>query len=132
MREPEDLKLLARRVLDRMTGVEAAEVFVRAWERALTRFAGTVIHQNVAESGVEISVRAVQGRRSGSATTTHTNDPALDAVIADACATAAASPEDPEMVPVAEPGEFPDPEGVRPRDAGLRTRRARSGVGAAL
>ncbi len=65
-------------------GAEQAEVIATAGTTALTRFAGNRIHQNVAESGTEISVRAVLGNSIGVASTNRTDDVSL----ADCCVAA--------------------------------------------
>src|SRR5512140_2336198 len=47
------------------TDVTEAEVLVMAEDSALTRFANSEIHQNVAETNVVINLRCVVGRRVG-------------------------------------------------------------------
>ena len=86
---------LADAVLKRC-GVDAGEVSISAEDSALTRFANNVIHQNVAESNVSITVRIIQGKRSGTATTNRLDERALDEAVARARANAQASPEDPD------------------------------------
>ncbi|MEO5703500.1 MAG: DNA gyrase modulator, partial [Candidatus Limnocylindrales bacterium] len=44
-------------------GATEAEVLVSAGDSALTRFANSEIHQNVAERSVSVSLRHVVGRR---------------------------------------------------------------------
>src|SRR4029078_951935 len=46
-------------------GVTEAEVMVSSEESALTRFANSEIHQNVAETNVTINLRVVVGKRVG-------------------------------------------------------------------
>ena len=51
------------------SGADETEVTLTAEDGALTRFAGNHIHQNVAERGCHLRVRAVLGARVGAATT---------------------------------------------------------------
>ncbi|HYK96010.1 MAG TPA: TldD/PmbA family protein [Candidatus Dormibacteraeota bacterium] len=64
-REPESALALAEDVLARAlrVGATEAEVLVVAGDSALTRFANSEIHQNVAERSVTINLRHVVGRR---------------------------------------------------------------------
>lgn len=48
---------------------DQAEVVIMVEDGAVTRFANSMIHQNLAESAARVSVRSVVGRRVGSATT---------------------------------------------------------------
>jgi predicted Zn-dependent protease len=58
-------------------GATEAEALVIAEDAALTRFANSEIHQNVAEANVRVNLRFVRGRRVGVATTGRTDDEAL-------------------------------------------------------
>ncbi|MEA2630190.1 MAG: PmbA protein, partial [Chloroflexota bacterium] len=58
-------------------GVTEAEVLVMADESALTRFANSEIHQNVAETNVTINLRVVVGKRIGVASSGRTDDEGL-------------------------------------------------------
>ena len=58
-------------------GATEAEVLVIAEDAALTRFANSEIHQNVAETNVRVSLRFVRGKRVGVATTGRTDPEAL-------------------------------------------------------
>jgi PmbA protein len=57
--------------------VTEAEALVMADDSALTRFANSEIHQNVAETNVTINLRVVVGRRIGVASTDRTDDEGL-------------------------------------------------------
>ena len=74
-----ELLRLADRLLDlaRAAGATEAEVLASADDAALTRFANSEIHQNVAESNVGLNLRFVDGRRIGVAATGRTDDAAL-------------------------------------------------------
>ncbi|HZL15378.1 MAG TPA: DNA gyrase modulator, partial [Verrucomicrobiae bacterium] len=58
-------------------GATEAEVLVDAADAALTRFANSEIHQNVAEASVRVSLRFVRGKRVGVAATGRTDEAAL-------------------------------------------------------
>ena len=67
---------LAEDVLKRAlrVGATEAEVLVMTEDAALTRFANSEIHQNVAETSVSVSLRFVRGRRIAVAGTGRTDD----------------------------------------------------------
>jgi PmbA protein len=90
-------RALARRTVElaRSAGATEAETLVIASTSALTRFANTRIHQNVASSDTGDSVRAVVGRRVGVASTNRTTDADLAACCEAAIQAAKHSPEDP-------------------------------------
>ena len=58
-------------------GVTEAEVLVSSEESALTRFANSEIHQNVAETNVTINLRVVVGKRVGVASSGRTDPEGL-------------------------------------------------------
>jgi predicted Zn-dependent protease len=58
-------------------GVTEAEALVMAEDSALTRFANSEIHQNVAESNVTINLRVVVGKRVGVASSGRTDEDGL-------------------------------------------------------
>src|SRR5262245_50995634 len=73
------------------------EVAVIGVDSALTRFANSGIHQNVAERNVEVRVRAILGKRQGVATTNDLSDSAVARVLDRALAAAERQPDDPEL-----------------------------------
>jgi len=98
---------LLKRAL-RFSQAEETQVLVSAHESYLTRFADNVIHQNVAEANVGVTIRAVVGKRSGTATTNRTDDEALAQAAERAMLHARRQPEDPDF-----PG-LPDPLPIEP------------------
>lgn len=84
---------LARRALE-LTPADEVEAIVSASDTALTRFANNHIHQNVAESSVSVSVRAVLGTRTGVASTSRMDNDGLLACGEAAIRAATAAPED--------------------------------------
>jgi PmbA protein len=94
---------LAGRVLA-ASSADQTEVLVVGSDSALTRFANSGIHQNVAERNVEIRVRAIVGKRSGVATTNDLAESAVVGVVRRAIEAAQRQPEDPELPDLPEPG----------------------------
>ena len=70
-----DALLLAERALDTAMrdGVTEAEALVISEDEALTRFANSQIHQNVAETDVTVNLRVVIGKRVGVASSGRTD-----------------------------------------------------------
>jgi predicted Zn-dependent protease len=83
------------------------EVLLSAQETALTRFANSRIHQNVAERNVEVRVRAVFGKRVGVASGNDVTAPALDRVCERAAGIALLQPENPDFVSLPTPQPVP-------------------------
>ncbi|MHB1016593.1 MAG: TldD/PmbA family protein [Coriobacteriia bacterium] len=77
---------------------DAAEAVVMAGRSALTRFAGNRIHQNVAETDAQLSIRAVLGGRTGVASTNKLDDESLARCAAAAVEAARHAPQDPEFL----------------------------------
>lgn len=69
-------------------GATEAEALVMADDAALTRFANSQIHQNVAETNVSINLRFVVGKRVGVASSGRTDDEGLRRLAANAAAIA--------------------------------------------
>ncbi len=81
---------LAERVLALATaaGASEAEALVMSQDSALTRFANSQIHQNVAETDVTINLRFVVGKRVGVASTGRPDDEGLRRLVDNAAAIA--------------------------------------------
>ena len=77
-------------------GATEAEVMVAAGDEALTRFANSEIHQNVAESDVRINLRFVRGRSIGVASSGRTDPEALRRLVETAGRIAAVAEETPD------------------------------------
>jgi PmbA protein len=99
----------SQEVLDRALGLAAggeAEALYLARDAALTRFAGSRIHQNVAEHDATVRVRVVDGGRSGVASTNRLDEEGIREVVARAteiCRRSKPNP-DPTPLPPAEAG----------------------------
>ncbi len=114
MSKPDDVEwlVLAERVLDRAAraGASQAEVIVSVDDAALTRFANSEIHQNVAESSARLSLRFVDGQRIGVAATGRFDEAAIQAVV-EAAGTIARNVEpNTDFVSLPTPGPGPIPE----------------------
>ena len=99
---------LADEVLNRV-GVRAeAEVHVTGGPSALTRFANSFIHQNVAEESITVSVRLAVNGKVASGSTTNLTDEGLDRVVDDTVDLAGLRPIDEEWPGVAAVAAVPD------------------------
>lgn len=91
-------------------GVTEAEALVASGESALTRFANSEIHQNVAASEVLVNLRVARGRRVGVASSGRTDAEGLRALVERAAAIAANVEELADWAGLPEPaGEAPEP-----------------------
>jgi PmbA protein len=81
---------LAERVVDAATaaGATEAEALILTGESALTRFANSQIHQNVAETGAYVNLRFVSGKRVAVASSGRTDDEGLRGLVERAAAIA--------------------------------------------
>ncbi len=87
---------------------DQTEVVILAGDSALTRFANSTIHQNVAETDAEVRIRVVLGRKVGVATTNNLTDEALTRTLDTALTIARLQPENPDFQSL--PGPQPIPE----------------------
>jgi PmbA protein len=86
--------------LAKPTGAEETEVHVDEVAGALTRFANNAIHQNVAEHGLTVSIRAVLDGRTARATTNRIDEDSLRAAIEASLSLAHSQPKDPRLLPM--------------------------------
>ncbi len=105
----EDALRLAERCLG-LTQADQAEVLVYSTASYLTRFADNRIHQNVGEENLQVSVRAVLGKRVGVAGTNRMDDDGIAECCANAVVAARNAVEDPDF-----PG-LPAPQPIEQRD----------------
>ena len=100
---------LATRVLEQTLAVlpgADVEVSVDRTTAALTRFANSVIHQNVAEDGRHVSIRVHVDGRTASGSTTVTSDEGLAGLVGRALAAARVAPLDAGWPGVAPPANI--------------------------
>lgn len=108
-RDPADVLRLAERALAfaEKAGATETEALVTADEARLTRFANSEIHQNVAESNVQVNLRVVVGRRVGVASSNRVDEGGLRRLADNASAIARNSEE------LADWGGLPEPTPIR-------------------
>jgi predicted Zn-dependent protease len=99
---PAELRRIAERVF-KLSEADEIEVDISAVTSALTRFANNTIHQNVAEQGITISVRAVADGRTARASTNKTDNDSLRRVTAAALELARVQPRNPALLPMLGP-----------------------------
>ena len=89
--DPDEALRLAERVVAaaETAGASEAEALVVAGESALTRFANSEIHQNVASAEVFVNLRLVRGRRVGVASSGRMDPDGVRALVERASAIAA-------------------------------------------
>jgi len=87
---------------------DQAEALLYVTDSALTRFAESVIHQNVAERNAVVSVRAIVGKRIGAARGNQLSADRVTAVAKQAVEIAHVSAEDPDFFSLPGPQPLPD------------------------
>ena len=97
------------RIKKHSTADEVEAIFYGG-KNALTRFANNVIHQNVAEQNISISVRTAFGGRTARATTNKLDDESLQRVVRASENLAKVQHPDPDLLPMPKPstGTMPD------------------------
>ncbi len=90
----------------RASAADEVEVFLDATQSALTRFANNTIHQNVAEEGLQVSVRALVEGRTARATTNKTDAASLKRVAERAVESARWQPPNPDLLPMPGPQTY--------------------------
>ncbi len=101
MRELADVALQA-------STADETEVVLLSRDAALTRFANSAIHQNVAERDVQLTVRVVQERRIGVARTNQLSAEAIREAVERALSFTRYQPEIPEWTSLPEPQPIPE------------------------
>ncbi|HYL63403.1 MAG TPA: TldD/PmbA family protein [Candidatus Methylomirabilis sp.] len=86
--------------LAKSSGVQETEVHVDETADSLTRFANNGIHQNVAEHGLNVSIRTVADGRTARATTNRTDEDSLRIAIEASLSMASSQPKDPRFLPM--------------------------------
>ena len=86
--------------LAKSTGADETEVHVDETADSLTRFANNAIHQNVAERGLNVSIRTVVESRTARATTNRVDEDSLRAAIEASLSLAHSQPKDPHLLPL--------------------------------
>ncbi len=105
MIEEKEARKICDAILMRCKG-NPAELTLMATDASLTRFANNIIHQNVAERDVEVTLRYFIGKQIGTASTNRMDQAGLDELVSPAKANAQASPEDPNYPGLPEPRAY--------------------------
>lgn len=100
----EKMLRLCREAIDQCPA-EQTQVTVTSAGRGLTRFAGSVIHQNVFERDCTLAVKAVYGKRVGFAATNQLSEESVQKTVEMAARFAASLPENPDFTGLPEPGD---------------------------
>lgn len=116
--------LLARSAADQ------TEVVIQAGDTALTRFANSTIHQNVAETDATVGIRAIIGTRIGVATTNNLEPAALAQALDNALAIARLQPENPAFKSLPGPQPLPVVSAFSEATAGCTPEQRARGAGA--
>ncbi len=100
----------AKRIIDEALGyakeATQAEVMLNTEESALTRFANSYIHQNVAESNTRVSVRIVLGKKIGVAGSNDLSSEGLRKAVENAMTIAGFQQENPDFVSLPGPAPY--------------------------
>ena len=93
-------------------GATEAEVLLQGSDSQLTRFANSQIHQNVAETNLQLNLRFVVGKRVGVASANSSDDAALRRLAESARRIALLQPERPDFAGLPQPTPIPPVEGA--------------------
>ena len=100
-----DLREITDEVLN-ASKADQTEVIVTDQDTALTRFANSEIHQNVAERNVDVRIRVVTGQRVGVASTNQLDGDSLREALGHAVESAGTQPPRPDLPPLPPPAEL--------------------------
>ena len=92
-----------------MSGADQTEIMFFGDTSALTRFANTYIHQNVAERSGYLSVRALVDKRTARASTNRLDAEGIRRVVEEAVTLTRLQTPDPESLPLAAPADVVEP-----------------------
>jgi PmbA protein len=86
---------------------QEVEVTIMGQDQSLTRFTQNYVHQNVAQTDSEVRVRAINGKRVGSASTNQLDKESLVSTVLAADASSRLVPEEPSWPGLPEPRSVP-------------------------
>ncbi|MHB0999667.1 MAG: TldD/PmbA family protein [Armatimonadota bacterium] len=90
------------------SGADMTQATLTVGESSLTRFANSIIHQNVAEKNAELAVRTIIGTRIGYAKTNRLDDESIREVVNRSLDSARHSQENPDFVSLPSPSPISD------------------------
>jgi PmbA protein len=102
--EQHDLRAISNTVLD-ASEAEHTEVIITDKDLALTRFANSEIHQNVAERDIDVRIRVVTKERVGVASTNQLDQESLREALGRALESARSQDPYPDLPPMAPPAQ---------------------------
>ncbi len=109
---PEQIREITNQILS-FSKADQTEVLLQNTESALTRFANSAIHQNVAETNTDIRVRVVYGKKVGVASSNDLSPDALKTTVDTARAIAQRQRENPDWK------SLPGPQPIQAVDAAV-------------
>ena len=121
------LELLEQAI--RASRAEATEVVIEGEDRQVTRFAGSAIHQNMAETNAKVIVRAVLGKRIGYASTNRLDGTGIRETVDRATRLASLQAEDPQFRSLPGPRPVPEIRTFFPATAGSTPEQRADAVG---
>ncbi|HPP74513.1 MAG TPA: TldD/PmbA family protein [Armatimonadota bacterium] len=104
----ERLQELAQKALS-FSSADQTQVTIGIGQNSLTRFAGSIIHQNVAERDATVAVRAIIGKKIGFAVGNSISDEAIKATVEKAIEFARHQQENPDFVSLPKPKPIQKP-----------------------
>src|SRR5262245_46643632 len=116
LRGERELHRIGRMVLDAVEA-DQTEVVLEGGTSALTRFANNYIHQNVEETSLSVTVRAVIGKKIGVASSDVSTEEGLRAVAQRAVAIAKLQAENPDFVSLPGPTKVTGVDACLPQTA---------------
>src|SRR5215471_15260250 len=111
---------------------DETEAMISSTSYALTRFANNSIHQNMAEEGVSLSVRAAIDRRTARASTNKLDEDSIRQVCEAALALARLQPPDSDMLPRPPPQTYRAMDRFSTETAGLTSQTRAETIGKVL
>ncbi len=128
MLEQTRIKQITDRILAQ-SSADQTEVVVLAQEQALTRFANSTIHQNVAETNAEVRIRVVLGQRIGLTVTNNLDEGALERALENAMDIARLQPKNEDFKSLPGPQPIPEVEAFSQATAGCTPKQRAQGAG---
>ncbi len=99
---PDKYEDMVKKILEKVE-VDEAEIRLSKEDTSLTRYANSRIHQNIAQNDVTVSIRAVKGKKVGSATTNSIDEDSLTDCLRRAENIAKHQKEDPQFKGLPDP-----------------------------
>ncbi|MEW6725096.1 MAG: TldD/PmbA family protein [Bacillota bacterium] len=108
---------------------DQTEIRLTGADLSLTRFAQSVIHQNLSRRNYELSVRVIRGKRVGSAVTNRLDPASIKDAVNQAMAFTTYAEEDPDFVSLPGPAQYAEVDNYCPATAGYTAEERARDVG---